>query len=455
MLRAWRNELLCVALAGLVLGGVGIATDLTTILLSVALVGYVGWHAFHLILLQRWLHGDRGKRLPVTCGIWESVFDGLHRQGRRDRQRRQFLERAVSELRQAGERLPEALVVVSQDNQVRWFNSAAERLLGLRRPNDIGKNITDLIDHPMLEDILAGSMPGQSLEMASPVNGAWMLSLALSPSFGGGSQRLLTGKDITQFHNLAQVRRDFVTNVSHELRTPITVFLGYLETLRGMAESSRLGEPIAMMESQAIRMRELVNDLLLLSRIEMAGRSKADEIVPIADMLATVVEEAQLLSGTRGHHLSLSADSGLVIRGDRSELQSAFSNLIFNAVRHTPAGTEIEISWEGRAGGARFEVRDFGEGISPHHLPRLTERFYRVDPSRARHSGGTGLGLAIVKHVLEHYDAELTINSEVGRGSSFACQFPGHLVDKTPSPGIKNVRIDHSEIPEMRTTSLS
>ena len=166
-----------------------------------------------------------------------------------------------------------------------------------------------------------------------------------------------------------------------------------------------------------------------------------------------IVEEAQLLSGGQSHQLNLSADPAVVLRGDRTELLSAFSNLIYNAVRHTPPGTRIDVTWAGGADGARFTVRDFGEGIALHHLPRLTERFYRVDPSRARRSGGSGLGLAIVKHVLEHYDAELTIISEIGTGSSFDCVFPGSVVDNKAPPSVDNGRFVQLDAPEMPARS--
>ncbi len=429
MLGAWRNELFCLLAAGLVLLLLGLVFGSPEIFLGAGLAAYVGWHLLNLVLLHHWIAHSHRFRLPVSFGIWEAIFDGLQRRQLRDRRRRHGLMRQLREFRDAGNRLPEGLALLGEDNAVLWFNAAAGKLLGLRRPQDLGRDVTDLIRHPALLDALTGSVEGRPLEIASPANGAWMLSVQTTKAFGESRRRMLVARDITPFYRVEQVRRDFVANVSHELRTPITVFRGYLGALRGRAETSGGDVPLTLMDEQAQRMQSLVDDLLLLSRLEMTRRAQPADVVPVAAMLESILEQAEALSGAKGHDLTLDADPGVLLFGDEDELHSAFSNLVFNAVRHTPPGTRIAVSWEGGPDSACLTVQDFGPGIAARHLPRLTERFYRVDSSRSRDDGGTGLGLAIVKHVLERHDAELKIASEPGNGCVFSCHFPATLVD--------------------------
>jgi len=436
MLRAWRNELICVALGGLALWFVGTLTGIGYILLGAGCIAYLGWHIFNLVRLQRWIVAEHRSRLPVSAGLWEAVFDGLQRHQLDARQRTRSLVRTLSDTRSAASRLPDALVALDAENRILWFNNAARRLLGLCTPEDIGGNLAELVNHPLLEDGLAESDVSRSVEIPSPANGAWMLSAHLTETFGQDGGRMLVAWDITAHHQIDQVRRDFVTNVSHELRTPITVFRGFLEPLRAMAPSADFIRPLTLMDEQARRMELLVNDLLTLSRLEMGGRPLSRAPVPIAAMLAEIVDQAESLSGEHRHRLILNTDPALSLRGDRQELYSAFSNLVFNAVRHTWDGTVIDVAWEAAPDGPCLTVRDYGGGIPAQHLPRLTERFYRVDQARSRGSGGTGLGLAIAKHVLERHGGDLKITSQLGRGSTFACQFPEALAVRDDSyPG--------------------
>ena len=429
MLGAWRREFLHVLAAGLVLLLLGLVLGRTEVLLAAGLAAYAAWHLLNLVLLQRWISNGYRFRPPVSFGIWEAVFDGLQRRQLGNRRRRRGLVRHLRGFRDAGDRLPDALVLLGEDNTVLWFNAAAGKFLALRRPRDLGRDITDLIRHPALHDALSGPGPGRALETASPANGAWMLSIQTTGPFGEDRTRMLVARDITSSYRVEHVRRDFVANVSHELRTPITVFRGYLGALLGSAEASGCEVPLALMDEQARRMQHLVDDLLLLSRLEMTGRRRPADSVPVPEMLDSILEQAYALSGTKDHELALESDPAVFLFGDQDELRSAFSNLVFNAVRHTPPGTRIAVSWEGSADHACLTVRDFGPGIAARHLPRLTERFYRVDDSRSRDDGGTGLGLAIAKHVLERHDAELRIVSEPGLGSTFSCHFPASIVD--------------------------
>ena len=429
MLRAWRNEVVCLLAAGLFLLLLGLMIGHAEVLLGAGLAAYLGWNLVNLVLLQRWIaHGHRF-HLPVSFGIWEAIFDGLQHRQLRNRRRRRNLIEDLRASRDAGERLPDGLAILGEGNSILWFNAAAERLLALSRPEDLGRDVVDLIQHPALEDALSGIGSGRPLEIASPANGAWMLSIHITGAFGEDRRRILIVRDITPFYRIDQVRRDFIANVSHELRTPITVFRGYLGTLIGDAETARWDLPLTSMDGQAQRMQDLVDDLLLLSRLEMTRRARRDDLVAVPEMLCEILEQARALSGAKAHDFALRADPTVHLLGDKSELHGAFSNLVFNAVRHTPPGTRIVISWEGSREHASLTVQDFGAGIAAHHLPRLTERFYRVDEGRSRQDGGTGLGLAIVKHVLERHDGELRIASEPGQGCIFSCHFPGTLVD--------------------------
>jgi two-component system phosphate regulon sensor histidine kinase PhoR len=423
MPRACRNEALCILAAGLVLLVLGAATGRTQILLVGGLAVYAGWHVLNFVLLQRWISHSRRFQLPVSLGVWEEIFDGLQRRQLRHRRRRSNLVRRLREFRNAGEQLPDALVLLSDDNAVLGFNAAAGKLLALR-PKDRGRRVTDLIRHPRFQDAVTGAGPSQSMEIASPANGAWMLSLQTTASFGESRRRMLIARDITPFHGIEKARREFVADVSHELRTPITVFRGYLGALRQDPGSPQWDVPLRSMDEQAQRMQLLVDDLLLLSRLEMTRQAQPADLMAVTTVLEEIVEQARVLSGDKGHRLALDADATVSLWGDEGELRSAFSNLVFNAVRHTSPGTSITVTWEGSPDHACLTVRDFGPGIAAHHLPRLTERFYRVDSSRSRDGGGTGLGLAIVKHVMNAHDAKLTVESELGEGSTFTCTFP-------------------------------
>ena len=436
MTRAWRNEILCLATIFLALLILGMLVGSVELTLALGGLAYLLWHIANFVLLQRWITQRYAIRLPKSLGIWEAVFDGLQRDKIRKRRRRRRLIESLADYREAATRLPDALVILSGRGTVRWFNASARRLLGLQWPDDLDKPILSLLVHPALEDDLAKGYSSQPLELASPVNGAWMINIQVTAPFGNRDERLLIGRDITQSFRLEESRRGFLASVSHELRTPITVFCGYLEAIRhSTLDEVELSRALANMDQQVRRMQTLVDDLLTLSRLEMADRRPPTTPVPVPRMLEEITQAARALSDRARHDLVLDADSKIWLLGSESDLHSVFSNLIFNAVRYTPPGTRIEICWRGTEEGAIFAVRDYGPGIAAHHLPRLTERFYRVDDGRARAAGGTGLGLAIVKQVLDQYDAELTINSVVGEGSTFACLFPNiHLATGSKPP---------------------
>lgn len=435
MIRAWRREFFAVVVMALAILLLGQILGRPQLLLTLALVGYLCWHLMNLFYLQLWIAHRKGRRLPVSLGVWEAVFDGLQSEQLRRRRQRHRLIAHLSDYRTAAELLPDALVVLSQAGAIRWFNSAARKFLGLRSRTDLARDIREVLPHPVLDDDLAQGHSSNPLEMPSPVNGAWVLSVQLTAPFGNQGERLLVARDVTASFRLEQARKDFLASVSHELRTPITVFRGYLEALQDVAAGhSEWRKPVSHMDQQARHMQALVDDLLLLSRLEMGDRPRSEDLVPVPDMLVDIVAEARTLSGARRHDFCLRVDPEVCLKGEEADLYSAFSNLIFNAVRHTPPGTQVRIDWQENADGARFSVQDFGPGISAQHLPRLTERFYLVESGRSRRTGGTGLGLAIVKQVLDRYTAELSINSTPGQGSTFSCQFPEVLVEKRLVP---------------------
>jgi two-component system phosphate regulon sensor histidine kinase PhoR len=320
------------------------------------------------------------------------------------------------------------VVILDGSFAIEWLNATAEGQLGLSMAMDAGSPITNLLREP---DFVRYVQAGRFTEplilhpLRSPEH---TLALQIVPY---GAQRLLLSRDITHLFKLETMRRDFVANVSHELKTPLTVVSGFLETLRDClpelpaAEAERF---LTLANEQAMRMQRLVEDLLALSALETGSPPPAEERVGLDELLAEVAEEARALS-SGSHLIEVSSASGVGLLGSRSELRSALGNLASNAVRYTPAGGAIRIAWEaGADGGGAVSISDNGIGVESQHLPRLTERFYRVDRSRSRESGGTGLGLAIVKHVLTRHQAVLDITSQLGRGSTFSARFPPHRV---------------------------
>jgi len=422
----WRAVgFLIVALAaGLLLGH-------SALFLFLATLAYLAWHLRSLYLLERWLgRGARGDP-PAGSGIWEEVYNGLYRLQQRHRKRKLKLADFLGRFRASTAAMPDATVVLRPSGEIEWFNEAAARLFGLRSPQDLGQRIDNLVRHPRFAAFLARGQYTEALELASPVDEQIMLAVNVVPY--GGDQRLLVARDVTRIHRLEEMRRDFVANVSHELRTPLTVVGGFLETMAddGDEYTKKWGRSLELMREHTARMQRIVDDLLLLSRLETEKRGeRVSELVSVPALVAAIQEEAVALSGAQQHYIHADIDRKLWLRGKETELRSAFSNLVSNAVRYTPKKGRIDIRWYADAAGAHFEVQDTGVGIEARHIPRLTERFYRADVARSRASGGTGLGLAIVKHVLERHGASLHITSAIGKGSTFCCDFPAHLIER-------------------------
>ena len=402
--------------------------------LTLAALGVVAWHYWKLrnVLLRL---TARQRLAPSSgVGVWNELDRLLSRSQGEMRARKRRLLAMLRAYRAAAAALPDAVVVVERNTQrVLWFNEAATPLLGLHYPrHQDAPLVAALQPLPMAQWLASGRNAEPMIDVASPANPDVRLHLRLIPY--SDELWLLVARDVTKMMRLEHMRRDFVANVSHELRTPLTVIHGYLDML-DPEDNPDWAPMLAEMQRQSQRMTQLVEDLLTLSRLE-ARDTLPEEHVATAPMLATLRREAEALSQGR-HRISVEDEARVDLWGSTKELHSAFSNLVANAVRYTPADGEINVRFIRDAdAGATLSVRDTGYGIPAAHLPRLTERFYRVSTSRSRESGGTGLGLAIAKHVLGLHDARLDIASEVGKGSTFACRFGPARVrprDATPS----------------------
>ncbi|HVF35732.1 MAG TPA: phosphate regulon sensor histidine kinase PhoR [Candidatus Saccharimonadia bacterium] len=385
--------------------------------LATALFVYSIWSLVSLYRMQRWLRSRRRAPPPEDWGVWSDVSDYMYRKLQHERSRKRRLVALLRAFREAAAALPDGVVVLSQARGVVWFNESAARLLGLVAPRDRGALVDAFLPRAATEWIRGA--PAEPLaDVAARLDADQRLSFRLIPY--ANQQSLLVVRDITHLARLEQVRRDFVANVSHELRTPLTVLHGYLDMLEP-SDAPQWAPMLADLRSQSRRMAQLVEDLLTLSRLE-GPNELPDERVPMGPLLAALQREAEALSQGR-HVIVASAASEDDLRGSAQYLHSAFSNLVSNAVRYTPPGGRVELRWAAQGDGAEFSVRDTGQGIPAEHLPRITERFYRVSTSRSRSSGGTGLGLSIVKHVLGLHGARLEIESSPGHGSRFACVF--------------------------------
>ncbi|WP_181296347.1 phosphate regulon sensor histidine kinase PhoR [Pseudomonas sp. Q2-TVG4-2] len=412
----------------LLLGGcllIGLITGEYAWALVVGLIGYLGWTLQQMRRLLQWLKRNTPDDAPPDSnGLWGDIFDNLYQMQRRDIRLRGQLQSVIDRVQGSTTALKDAVVMLDSDGNLEWWNPAAERLLGLKKPQDTGHPVGNLIRHPSFKEYFDSGRHEEPLVLASPVNERLWLQFTITHY--GNSEHLMVVRDISRLHLLEQMRKDFVANVSHELRTPLTVISGYLETMLEHTDEMPPRWPRALnqMNEQAGRMQHLLNDLLLLAKLEATNPPANAQPVAVATLLQSIRSDAQALSADRNHDISLEADPTLLLKGSEAELRSAFSNLVFNAVKYTPAGGEVRIRWWCSEHGAHLAVEDSGIGIESKHLPRLTERFYRVDSSRASNTGGTGLGLAIVKHVLLRHQGRLDVNSTPGKGSIFTCHFP-------------------------------
>jgi len=425
----WMDEIWRIAGIVLLGGFVGFIAGHPGAGVLVAIGAYLAWHLYNLFRLDRWLRAGGRDEPPVSSGVWGEVYHTFYLFRRRYQERSTRLSNALEEFQSATRAMPDAAAVLNAAGELVWFNAAAVRLLGLNATQDVGQPIVNLVRHPRFASYLELGDYSAPLEIEFDNDAGTTLLIHVIPY--GNDQRLLVARDVSQRKRLEQMRRDFVANVSHELRTPLTVISGYLETMADDAAGGTAepwGRFIGLMQEQSGRMLRIVEDLLLLARLEADRGEPARDPVSVPSLLAGLREEATAVARSRGHSIELDAEPGLWVTGNEQQLRSAFSNLIYNAIRYTPEPGVINIRWTAHQGGARLDVSDTGIGIAAQHIPRLTERFYRVDVGRSREAGGTGLGLAIVKHVLNRHQAQLEIESKPGSGSTFSCLFPASVI---------------------------
>ena len=427
MLRDWRSELnrfLTLSAAAFV---IGLLAGQLTLALLLAVLGYLAHTVYQLYRLYTWLdHLSSATQgaLPDATGIWGNIFEGIFRLQRREREAANYLKNILNKAQESSAVLEMAVVLINHKGTLEWWNRAAEKLLGFRAGDDRQQPVTNLLREPRFFEYFESGSYNEPLKISSPINKSVVLEFQIT-SFGEGD-RLMLVRDITQMHKLELMRKDFVGNVSHELRTPITVINGYLEALLDNKDNfpPRWSKPLEQMSQQCQRMEYIVRDLLALSRLETQSLPKQLDRIDVSGLLREIGTEASQVFAVKGHEYRIELEGDYALQGSMSELYSAISNLTFNAAKYTPDHGIITLKASLTATGLDIEVQDNGVGIDEQHIPRLTERFYRVDVSRSTETGGTGLGLALVKHVLVRHGAMLEILSQVGKGSRFICHFP-------------------------------
>ena len=414
---------------GLVAAFLGMMIGHLKTVLLIFMLGWLGWYFSNLFKLDRWLEQGKKYSPPVSHGLWGHVFTEIYHMQQRKRRRNKKLVKLLGRFRESPAALPEGVIVLREQGDIEWWNDKAGELLGLKYPQDVDRRLTNLLRNPEVMEYFRHTDAEKPVRFPSPLDELKILSLKIVPY--GNNQKLVVVRDVTLNKRVEEMQRDFVANISHELRTPLTVINGYLENLMEDCDdldAERLQHTFKVMQQQALRMRQLTDDLTTLSNVDNEKIGPRNEVVNVPQMLSSLHEEAQILSGDSNHTFVVEVDEELFLRGDPKELDSVFTNLMVNAINYTPAGGAIRIRWYQDDSGAHFEVNDTGIGIAPYHVERLTERFYRVDVARSRHTGGSGLGLAIVTRALQRHQAGLRIDSEIGRGSAFICDFPKDII---------------------------
>jgi two-component system phosphate regulon sensor histidine kinase PhoR len=365
--------------------------------LLVAAILALAWQVRQLLAFDRAIHLGNFDAFRIGEGLWQQIssrFQYEHTRGSRYREQHRKLLR---ELRKSTNAMPDGAVILNDENEIEYCNRAAKGLVGIRRKKDRGQRVDNILRDPDLVALLHDGDADRTVDIASPVNDGCWLSCRVVPY--GAAQKMLLLRDVTESTRLKKMRRDFIANASHELRSPLTVISGYLDAIAEDPKvSSDWEQPIGQMQSQARRMALIISELMELSRLEASGQAGTDEVVDVAGLLAAARKAYQGQKDVPSINLEISSDAHLL--GDSREIESVITNLLSNAIRHTPNDGGITLAWDSEDDGATLVVSDSGEGIDEEHIPRLTERFFRVDRGRARDDGGIGLGLAIVKHVL-------------------------------------------------------
>ena len=408
--------------------------------LIVALFIVVGFNLFNVLRLERELRLRKPVTVPAGTGVWAQVLAQISYLGTRISRHKSRYRALLREIRNSANALPDGVVSLNTENEMLRYNGAARKLIGLRKRRDRGQRIDNLIRHPDFIEYLQRGKFKSGITIPSPLtDGDWLWCIVVPY---GPTMRLLLLRDVTEQTRLVRMRRDFVANASHELRSPLTVISGYLDSLSDDPDAPEVWRrPIAEMRQQSQRMGTIINDLLELSRLESNAPAGKDRSVDVAALLAVTAEDHRGRASVP--ELIIDVDTDGEVLGNSAALQSIVSNLLENAIRHTPADGTITLRWSSRMnGGADLVVEDTGEGIAEDDIPRLTERFFRVNRGRSRDNGGTGLGLAIVKHALARHEAELIVNSTLGAGSRFICRFPAsRIVAPRDTKAIKDTNL--------------
>lgn len=401
---------------------VGLMAGRVALVMAITLGVYSVVQLWNVLRVEYWLRHRRVESPPDISGVWGEVVTIISRIYRRKQFHRARVTALLREFRRLTTALPEGAVLLGPEHEILWFNRLAADWLRLRRKRDVGIRIENLVRHPAFIEYMKTGHPSDGALVHDLETNRWLAFNVVRT--GTAERQLLMVRDVSEEQQLQSMRKDFVANASHELRSPLTVISGYLDAL---ADDESLdptwNTPVLEMRRQAERMRTIIKDLLELSKLESGEHTQEEHPVDIGGMLALLRKEV-MASEQRPRNVRLQLESDALIKGVESELHSIASNLISNAVKYTPPEGEIELRWWIDEAGAHLSVRDTGVGIAEEHIPRLTERFYRVDPGRARSMGGSGLGLAIVKHALQRHDGTLEIESQEGVGSTFTCHFP-------------------------------
>jgi two-component system phosphate regulon sensor histidine kinase PhoR len=396
---------------------------------SICILAYLSIQVSGIFQLQSWLKKPALEKIPEGSSLWEDVFNALLKYERKNNLKKSELNAALERFNTVANAIPDGLVILSASNEIEWCTANAESQLGLDLNTDKNIPIVNLVRNSNFIAYLYNEIYDEAFKLKDARNTEAILEIWLIQL--GSKQKLLISRDITQLEKVDAMRRDFIANVSHELRTPLTVVGGFIETLSDMdgAIPENLRGYFDMMQDQTTRMRRLIEDLLTLSHIESNTQPPEDNPIDMSSLVNMLLNDAKALSLGK-HKITADTTAGLNLSGAVDELQSALGNLVSNAVRYTPQGGEIHITWRLQNKQAVFSVTDNGIGIEQQHIARLTERFYRVDRGRSRETGGTGLGLSIVKHILTRHQAKLEIKSEMGAGSTFSAIFPKQRILK-------------------------
>lgn len=406
----------------------GILIDELAWVLAISFGVYTVWTLRQAFRLHNWLYKrNRDNGVPESYGLWGDLFEGIYYSQQQNQKVRQRLTKMIERVRSSANALKDAVVMTNDIGQMDWWNEAASRMFHFDPDKDQAQLITNLVRDPEFKAYFEAKDYEHALELRSPSDANTILQIHIT--LFGENERLILARDVTRLHHLEQMRKDFVSNVSHEMRTPLTVLRGYVETMIDSEDTpKRWNRALVSMESQTQRLETLVSDLLLLEKYETKDGRTKEQPVDMQALISSVCRDAEMLSAEDSHDIQFMSETHAGLVGIENQLRSAISNLVFNAVKYTPANGKISIKWWQDHSGCHLSVEDTGCGFDPVHIPRITERFYRADPSRHANTGGSGLGLAIVKHVLLNHGATLEVHSAVDQGSQFICHFPNARV---------------------------